>query len=246
MRALCGCVCALCSKKSIGKDEERDAVIERYLEGMQMPAEYATWRAVILCNDCVRESELPYHFAFHRCPHDNCNSFNTDVLRSFRTEPDAPHDDSAAHSAAQQQHAGEGAGGMLERKEGEASSSSRPITELDRTVTAALTAGMAMAGAAMRPFTQAQDILAELQAAQAEEDDGEEGDSEEVEEDDGGEEEEDEEEEDGEEWEHVEAPMDEEVEVHYHRWQDDDDDIDEDDAEEPAERELDDAHRADS
>ena len=69
------------SKKSVAVSVERDLLIDEYLMCYPMPIEYAAWRAVILCNDCVTESEVAYHFAFHRCPRPTCRSYNTDVLR---------------------------------------------------------------------------------------------------------------------------------------------------------------------
>ena len=75
--------CPTC-KRSITSDPNNDLQIELYLRECPMPVEYSAWRAVILCNDCVRQTELSYHFAYHRCPH--CRSFNTDVITVKRIE----------------------------------------------------------------------------------------------------------------------------------------------------------------
>ena len=32
----------------------------------------------ILCNDCERKGQAPFHFVYHKCPH--CASYNTRVL----------------------------------------------------------------------------------------------------------------------------------------------------------------------
>jgi RING finger/CHY zinc finger protein 1 len=65
-------------KKSIIKSAHRDEQIENYLAINPMPEEYKDYVATILCNDCLKKCEVPYHFAFHRCCH--CNSFNTDII----------------------------------------------------------------------------------------------------------------------------------------------------------------------
>ena len=215
---------------------ERDALIERYLLQMQMPEEYATWRAVILCNDCVTESELPYHFAFHRCPHLTCHSFNTDVLRTFRI--DAP-DDNPHRTALQSQQSR----ASIETKEADLHSPQQSMTDEERRLGGAAD-GVASTRSAgvLRPFTQAQDILAELRARQAEEDsDGEEDEDE-------GEEGEEEEEEGEEDDEALMYEGEEEEAGDYQRWQDDvdDDGIDDDDGDEEAAGEVDDAHQGGS
>jgi hypothetical protein len=69
--------CPTC-KKSVGRDPYRDQQIEQYLRVNPMPPEYTGWIAVILCNDCLLQSEAPFHFAFHKCTH--CDSYNTDVI----------------------------------------------------------------------------------------------------------------------------------------------------------------------
>ena len=75
--------CPTC-KRTIASDPNVDAHIELYLRESPMPDEYSAWRAVILCNDCLKQAELPYHFAYHRCPDPQCLSFNTDVITIHR------------------------------------------------------------------------------------------------------------------------------------------------------------------
>ena len=77
--------CPTC-KRSISSDPNADQNIEAYLRECPMPDEYSLWRAVILCNDCLAHSELPYHFAYHRCPDAQCRSFNTDVVTVKRVD----------------------------------------------------------------------------------------------------------------------------------------------------------------
>ena len=74
------------------EDEGRDRAIDEYLEMYPMPPEYSAWRAVILCNDCVKESDVPHHFAFHRCPRRRCRSYNTDVVRVLKIQPGSEED----------------------------------------------------------------------------------------------------------------------------------------------------------
>ena len=84
--------CPTC-KRSIDRDPRNDAHIASYLLECPMPDEYAAWRAVILCNDCLVQSELSYHFAYHRCPESQCGSYNTDVLKVKRIEAGSEEDE---------------------------------------------------------------------------------------------------------------------------------------------------------
>ena len=90
--------CPTC-KRTIQTDPNNDLNIELYLRDCPMPDEYSAWRAVILCNDCLRQSELPYHFAYHRCPEAACRSFNTDVISVKRIERGSAEDVSRLPSA---------------------------------------------------------------------------------------------------------------------------------------------------
>ena len=83
--------CPTC-KRSISSDPNNDDNIEAYLRECPMPDEYSAWRAVVLCNDCVKQAEVPYHFAYHRCPDPQCRSFNTDVLTVKRIERGSAED----------------------------------------------------------------------------------------------------------------------------------------------------------
>jgi len=38
----------------------------------------ACQRQQVLCRDCERRSEAPFHFVYHKCQH--CKSFNTAVV----------------------------------------------------------------------------------------------------------------------------------------------------------------------
>lgn len=58
--------------------------IESMLEMEEMPEEYSTMRSHIHCNDCDQKSWTSFHFIYHRCQ--ECNSFNTKVLRTVNSE----------------------------------------------------------------------------------------------------------------------------------------------------------------
>eukprot|EP01139_Manchomonas_bermudensis_P005500 Amastigsp_a175225_370.p1 type:complete len:348 gc:universal Amastigsp_a175225_370:1103-60(-) len=73
--------CPLCSK-SLYKDmssvwEHYDALLQIY----QMPPEYASARALVLCNDCGERSTVPFHFQAMKCgAPGECGSYNTRVI----------------------------------------------------------------------------------------------------------------------------------------------------------------------
>jgi len=66
--------CPLC-KKTFGDRSFLWAQIQSYLESNPMPPEYQNFKATIFCNDCVTQSEAPYHFAYHKCV--KCGGYNT-------------------------------------------------------------------------------------------------------------------------------------------------------------------------
>eukprot|EP00903_Cladosiphon_okamuranus_P018703 g17216.t1 len=57
-----------------------------------MPVEYSGWKVKVLCHDCERYSEVPYHFYYLKCG--ACGSYNTRVegttLREGATGLTAP------------------------------------------------------------------------------------------------------------------------------------------------------------
>ena len=44
-----------------------------------MPSEYKDYKMVILCNDCLSESTVPYHIYAGKCK--KCNSYNTSKVK---------------------------------------------------------------------------------------------------------------------------------------------------------------------
>ncbi|KAL0583163.1 hypothetical protein ABG067_006930 [Albugo candida] len=75
-------VCPLCSK-SLGDMELYFASIDELMEREQMPIEYANVRSLIYCSDCECRSITKYHFVYHKCQQEKCNSYNTKVLKQF-------------------------------------------------------------------------------------------------------------------------------------------------------------------
>jgi len=78
--------CPVC-KKSILEDRFRDREIASYLRHNPMPDEYKGYTATILCNDCVRYSNTPWHFMFHQCS--LCGSYNTDLVTKTKDGEEA-------------------------------------------------------------------------------------------------------------------------------------------------------------
>lgn len=75
-------MCPLCSK-SLGDMELYFASIDELMEREQMPIEYANVRSLIYCSDCECRSITKYHFVYHKCQQEKCNSYNTKVLKQF-------------------------------------------------------------------------------------------------------------------------------------------------------------------
>jgi len=72
--------CPVC-KKSIDDEQSqriRNARIDQHLEQHRMPEEYKHIMASVLCNDCLKNTTLQWHFQYHKCSH--CGSYNTDVV----------------------------------------------------------------------------------------------------------------------------------------------------------------------
>eukprot|EP01060_Flectonema_neradi_P037371 TRINITY_DN7509_c0_g2_i1.p1 TRINITY_DN7509_c0_g2~~TRINITY_DN7509_c0_g2_i1.p1 ORF type:complete len:398 (+),score=67.81 TRINITY_DN7509_c0_g2_i1:769-1962(+) len=66
--------CPLC-KKTISRDSESGSRIATEVAMNPMPSEFASHRATIICNDCLRKSNVPLHFIAMKCP--ECQSYNT-------------------------------------------------------------------------------------------------------------------------------------------------------------------------
>ena len=48
------------------------------METIQMPEEYKDKISKILCNDCEKKTEAPFHFMYHKCV--ECGGYNTSVI----------------------------------------------------------------------------------------------------------------------------------------------------------------------
>jgi zinc finger protein-like protein len=70
--------CPVCSK-SLGDMSVYWRMIDSLLAGevASMPVEYRVRRQGVLCNDCGKNSEVAFHFVYHKCP--DCGSYNTRV-----------------------------------------------------------------------------------------------------------------------------------------------------------------------
>eukprot|EP01135_Chromosphaera_perkinsii_P006900 Nk52_evm55s621 gene=Nk52_evmTU55s621 len=69
--------CPICSK-SLGDMRDYFSKIDCLLKDHKMPKEFENVGSLILCNDCEKKSEAPYHFLYHKCAH--CSSYNTRLL----------------------------------------------------------------------------------------------------------------------------------------------------------------------
>lgn len=75
--------CPVCMK-SLGDMRDYFVRIDSLLEVQPMPAEYASFRSQILCNDCEKKSVTKFHFVYHKCVH--CGSYNTNPLKTFNAD----------------------------------------------------------------------------------------------------------------------------------------------------------------
>eukprot|EP00879_Flechtneria_rotunda_P008507 GHRR01008912.1.p1 GENE.GHRR01008912.1~~GHRR01008912.1.p1 ORF type:complete len:1552 (+),score=616.00 GHRR01008912.1:172-4827(+) len=71
--------CPICCK-SIGDMSVYFQMLDCLLasERRKLPVEYAGRQQAVLCQDCGRVGQAPYHFVYHACPH--CRSYNTRLL----------------------------------------------------------------------------------------------------------------------------------------------------------------------
>lgn len=71
--------CPICCK-SIGDMSVYFQMLDSLLsaERARLPPEYAGRQTPILCHDCGRMGQAPYHFVYHACP--SCHSYNTRVM----------------------------------------------------------------------------------------------------------------------------------------------------------------------
>ncbi|XP_010459541.1 PREDICTED: uncharacterized protein LOC104740590 isoform X1 [Camelina sativa] len=66
--------CPICSK-SLGDMQVYFRMLDALLAEQKMPDEYLNQTQVILCNDCGRKGNAPYHWLYHKCS--SCASYNT-------------------------------------------------------------------------------------------------------------------------------------------------------------------------
>ncbi|CAH8391101.1 unnamed protein product [Eruca vesicaria subsp. sativa] len=69
--------CPVCSK-SLGDMQVYFRMLDALLAEQKMPDEYLNQTQVILCNDCGRKGNVPYHWLYHKCS--CCASYNTRLL----------------------------------------------------------------------------------------------------------------------------------------------------------------------
>ncbi|CAA7043287.1 unnamed protein product [Microthlaspi erraticum] len=69
--------CPVCSK-SLGDMQVYFRMLDALLAEEKMPDEYSNKTQVILCNDCGRKGNAPYHWLYHKCT--SCGSYNSRLL----------------------------------------------------------------------------------------------------------------------------------------------------------------------
>ena len=62
-------------KKSIFNIQQIEPQIDAQLAAMPMPEEYKDTKMLMLCNDCSKLSEVPFHILGGKCR--SCRSYNT-------------------------------------------------------------------------------------------------------------------------------------------------------------------------
>lgn len=67
-------MCPIC-RKSICDPIVFEAQYDQMIAEMQMPEEYKDQKMNVLCNDCNKKSEVPFHIVGGKCEH--CRSYNT-------------------------------------------------------------------------------------------------------------------------------------------------------------------------
>ncbi|EOA34392.1 hypothetical protein CARUB_v10021919mg [Capsella rubella] len=69
--------CPICSK-SLGDMQVYFKMLDALLAEEKMPDEYSNKTQIILCNDCGRKGNVPYHWLYHKCT--TCGSYNSRLL----------------------------------------------------------------------------------------------------------------------------------------------------------------------
>ena len=66
--------CPVC-RKSICDPKSFEEEYDRQIAETQMPAEYKDKLMTVLCNDCLKKSNVAFHIVGAKCK--SCNSYNT-------------------------------------------------------------------------------------------------------------------------------------------------------------------------
>ncbi|KAK9278654.1 hypothetical protein L1049_028227 [Liquidambar formosana] len=69
--------CPICSK-SLGDMQVYFGMLDAMLAEEKIPEEYSGQNQVILCNDCEKRGNAPFHWLYHKCSY--CGSYNTRLL----------------------------------------------------------------------------------------------------------------------------------------------------------------------
>jgi hypothetical protein len=76
----------LLGKKSLGDYSHYWSVLDREIERLEVPEEYAGWLADAQCNDCGQTTHnIPFNLVALKCGH--CGSYNTSRLSVITTTP---------------------------------------------------------------------------------------------------------------------------------------------------------------
>ncbi|CAM9556797.1 unnamed protein product [Discosporangium mesarthrocarpum] len=75
--------CPIC-RKSMDDMQEYFSQMDAVVASQPMPDEYSDWKSKVLCYDCEKYTEVPYHFYYLKCG--GCGSYNT------RAEGQVPQD----------------------------------------------------------------------------------------------------------------------------------------------------------
>ena len=89
--------CPMC-KKSIVDPKFYEQHIDLQIAQMQMPEEYKDTKMVVMCNDCLKRSTVPFHILGGKCKH--CRSYNTTrVEEEAQKEEDEVVEENEANAA---------------------------------------------------------------------------------------------------------------------------------------------------
>jgi hypothetical protein len=86
--------------------------LDRVIANFPMPEEFAETTTTILCNDCEKQSTVPFHFYGHKCT--ECGCYNTRVI----THDKMPTADAMLMQRIQQQQAESRQRELLESADG--------------------------------------------------------------------------------------------------------------------------------